>query len=142
MKNKHSSVAAYKELILYLVFGVGTTIVNWGTYSICVKTLNCGILFSNIYSWITATIFAFITNKIWVFNSFSWKIDILIGEIFKFVSSRLATGGLEIIAVPALVELGVNQSLFGVNGFVAKASVSVLVVVLNYIISKWAVFKK
>ena len=131
----------YKEIILYLLFGVGTTIVNWGTYSIALKFLKFGIFTSNVISWIMATIFAFITNKVWVFGSRSCQIDTLISELVKFVSSRLATGAFEIVAVPALVRGGFDSSLFGVDGFPAKIFVSIIVVVLNYIISKWVIFK-
>ena len=129
------------EIILYLLFGAGTTVVNWGTYSIALKILKCGIFTANIISWIMATIFAFITNKVCVFRSRSYQIDTLISELIKFVSSRLATGAFEIVAVPALVSGGFDASLFGVKGFQAKIFVSIIVVILNYIISKWVIFK-
>ena len=131
----------YKEIILYLIFGVGTTIVNWVSYSICVKYLAISILGANIISWILATIFAFITNKIWVFESKSWKIEIFFKELFLFVSTRLGTGAFEILSVPLLVRFGLDQSIYGIDGMLAKVIVSITVVLLNYIFSKLLIFK-
>ena len=112
----------YKEIILYLIFGFGTTIVNWGVYSLSVSIIHTGIFIGNILSWILATVFAFVTNKYWVFESKSWKF--------------------EIVAVPFLVYLGMNQQILGVEGMVAKVVVSVAVVLLNYFLSKILIFKK
>jgi putative flippase GtrA len=100
------------------------------------------VLLSNILSWVCAFLFAFITNKLWVFGSKSWKPAVCLPELGKFFSARALTGVLEIIAVPLLVSLGLNQTVLGVEGMVAKVIVSVVVVVLNYIFSKLFVFKK
>ena len=101
----------YKEIILYLIFGFGTTIVNWGVYSLSVE-------------------------------SKSWKFEVWIQEAIKFVSARLLTGGFEIVSVPFLVYLGMNQQILGVEGMAAKVVVSVAVVLLNYFLSKILIFKK
>lgn len=106
------------------------------------RKIDTQILLSNILSWICAVLFAFITNKLWVFRSKSMKPSVVINEAVKFVSARIATGIFEIVAVPLLVALGLNQSVFGVNGMVAKIVVSIVVVVLNYILSILFVFAK
>lgn len=133
----------YKEMIMYLVFGVGTTAVNWITYTILIEV--CGmtnLTLANIIAWIVAVIFAYITNKLWVFESKSWKPDVVLKEAGMFLGARIFSGIFEIGLFPLLMFLGLNQSLFGVEGMVAKVLISVLVIVLNYIFSKLLVFRK
>ena len=131
----------YKEAIDYLFWGGMTTVVSWGSYSIFVL-LGASVFWGNVLSWVCAVLFAFVTNKLWVFQSKSWAGDVLLPELGKFLSSRVATGVFEMVAVPALVALGLNQTIFGIDGMVSKVLVSVVVVILNYILSKLFVFKK
>ncbi|MDY5497204.1 MAG: GtrA family protein, partial [Anaerobutyricum sp.] len=130
----------YFEIISYLFWGVCTTIVNWGTYSVFVAGFHWGIFLGNACSWACATLFAYVTNKLWVFQSKSWKREVVFKEFGLFVSSRLLTGTLEIIGVPFLVKMGLNYSVMGIEGLFAKVLVSVLVVILNYILSKLVIF--
>lgn len=132
---------AYKEAIDYLFWGGMTTVVSWGTYSLFVL-LGASVFWANAGSWVCAVAFAFVTNKLWVFRSKSWESSVLFPELSKFLSSRVATGIFEMAAVPALVALGLNQTIFGIDGMVSKVLVSVAVVILNYILSKLFVFKK
>ena len=157
----------YKEIISYLFFGVVTTAVNWITYTLMCLALgadssqikatdnvfnsmlhgasgrNLTMLFiANIIAWIAGVIVAFVTNKLWVFESKSWKPSVSIKELGGFVAARFATGLLEWFVFPAIVMAGLNQSVFGIQGFWAKAIVSVAVVVLNYVFSKFLVFRK
>ena len=130
----------YKEAIDYLFWGGMTTVVSWGSYSLFVL-FGTGVFWGNVLSWVCAVLFAFVTNKLWVFNSKSWEGSVLFPELTKFLSSRVATGIFEMIAVPALVAIGLNQTIFGIDGMVSKVLVSVIVVILNYILSKLFVFK-
>ena len=132
---------AYKEAIDYLFWGGMTTVVSWGSYSLFVL-LGASVFWGNVGSWICAVSFAFVTNKLWVFQSKSWAGSVLIPELGKFLSSRVATGVFEMVAVPALVALGLNHTIFGIDGMVSKVLVSVIVVILNYILSKLFVFKE
>ena len=132
---------AYKEAIDYLFWGGMTTVVSWGSYSVFVL-LGTGVFWGNVGSWICAVSFAFVTNKLWVFQSKSWVGSVVFPELTKFLSSRVATGIFEMIAVPALVAIGLNQTILGIDGMVSKVIVSVAVIVLNYILSKLFVFKK
>lgn len=129
-----------QEIIRYLIFGVGTTVVNWLVYTLCVTLLHLDITLSNAIAWVVSVLFAFVTNKLWVFQSDSKNKD-LIKEIALFFSARMATGVLEIFLPSILVSIGLNQSLFGIPGFAAKMTVTVLVIILNYIFSKKVVFK-
>ena len=134
----------YKEAVDYLFWGGMTTVVSWGSYSLFVLLLQNAdsvVFWANVLSWICAVLFAFVTNKLWVFNSKSWCASVLFPELTKFLSSRVATGIFEMIAVPALVAIGLNQTIFGIDGMVSKVVVSVVVVILNYILSKLFVFK-
>lgn len=145
----------YKEIIMYLIFGVLTTVVSWVSYALFTFIIpdfslfgyeKCCTATSNVLSWICAVLFAFITNKLWVFNSKSFNANVLFKELWQFVSSRLATGVVEWVGQPLLVYIGLDQTVtvFGleIEDMVAKAVVSVIVVVLNYVFSKLFVFKK
>ena len=132
----------YRELIIYFIVGVMTTLVNWVCYAAGVELAGWSVGFSNVIAWICAVAFAFVTNKVWVFRSYSWKPGFVLREAALFVSARLLTGVLEMAGVPLLVRLGMDQTLFGVRGMVAKVAVSVIVLVLNYVFSKLIIFKK
>lgn len=99
------------------------------------------VLVSNILSWVCAFLFAFVTNKLWVFKSKSWKAEVCLPEFGKFFSARALTGVMEIVLVPLMVSLGLDQTIFGIEGMVAKVIVSVAVVILNYVFSKLFIFK-
>jgi putative flippase GtrA len=100
------------------------------------------LFIANLIAWFAAVIVAFITNKLWVFESKTWKPRTVIRELWEFVAARIATGALEWFGIPALVMAGMSQSFLGVEGFWAKAIVSVAVIVLNYVFSKFIIFKK
>lgn len=129
------------EIIRYLIMGGATTLVSWGSYALFAKTIGWTILASNILSWICAVLFAYLTNKVWVFRSYSWKIETVLKEAALFFSARLATGVIEMAGVPLLVKLGLSQKIMGIKGMAAKVLVSVIVVILNYVFSKLFVFR-
>ena len=142
MKKIQELFVKYKEIIMYLIFGVGTTVVNWGIYTVIVmlgKEVNLTI--ANIIAWVGAVAFAYITNKLWVFESKSWNPKIVWKELGMFLGARIFSGIFEIGLFPVLVWLGMNQAIFGVEGMLAKVVISVLVIVLNYIFSKLLVFR-
>lgn len=131
-----------KELVLYIIFGLGTTIINWGSYTIFLKIVTQSIMGANLFSWCCATVFAFLTNKLYVFESDEFTVNVLIRELLLFVSTRIGTGIMEMALVPFLVNLGFRQGLWGVEGLYAKISVSLFVVLVNYVVSKKMIFKK
>ncbi len=148
-------IKQHREIVSYLFWGVMSTIVSWGTYSIFAVIFRNNtavihflsietpyvVFVSNVLSWICAALFAFIVNKLWVFQSKSWKANVWLPEFWKFLSARIITGILEIVGVPLLVGLGLDQTILGIEGMVAKVIVSVLVVLLNYVFSKLFIFK-
>ena len=124
-----------KDIILYLFFGVLTTIVNYLIYFPCLNFLKFPAAASNLIAWAVAVIFAFLTNKPFVFQSNDWSVNTVLPELVKFTGTRVASGLLE----TGILFLTVDLLLW--NGNIWKIITSVLVVVLNYIGSKLLVFK-
>lgn len=122
----------YKEIIMYLVFGVLTTVVNIVVYFFSAELLHINYLISNALAWFLSVLFAYITNRKYVFESNSQNI---LKEAVSFFSSRLATGILDMVLMWLFVYFNV------VNDVIAKVIVNVIVVVLNYVLSKLVVFK-
>ncbi len=131
----------YRELIVYFIVGCLTTLVNWVVYAAGVEVFHLRISIANGIAWVVAVAFAYITNKIWVFQSRQWNVSFVLREAGLFVSARILTGILEIAGVPLLVKAGLDQSLFGVRGMWAKVIVNVAVLILNYVFSKLVVFR-
>ena len=123
----------YKEIIMYLVFGVLTTVVNIVVYFLSAELLHINYLISNALAWFLSVLFAYITNRKYVFDS---KNNQIIKEAISFFGSRLATGIMDMVLMWFLVNFNI------VNDVVAKVVVNVIVVILNYILSKLVVFKK
>ena len=138
MKEIKKLYLKYKEIINYLIFGILTTIVSLLTYYILVFTIlnpnnAIELQIANIISWITCVTFAYITNRKYVFNSKDKKIT---KEIIKFYSSRLTTLFLDMM----IMYIFVTKLQF--NDKIIKVIVQILIIILNYILSKILVFKK
>ena len=123
-------IKKYEGVLLYLIFGVLTTLVNFAAYHVCYTKLQFPNLVSN------TVLFAFITNKIWVFKSKSFEFSKLAVELSGFITARLFTGFLD----TAIMFVGVD--LLKRNWIIAKIVSSVVVVILNYIFSKLFIFRK
>lgn len=153
----------YKEIILYIIFGVLTTLVNWAVYAATVPAFSAAfngeevmwtvfgreitydtfaIFLANVVAWIAGVAFAFVTNKLFVFESKSWKPAVALKEFWLFVAARLITGVMEWFFPSLLFSIGLDQSIFGIKGFAAKILVSVVVIILNYVFSKLIIFRK
>jgi len=126
----------HKSFIMYAIFGVCTTLINWGTYYLCYSVIHIPNIPSNIIAWVLAVAFAFITNKIWVFDSKSFTGKTLIYEIWTFIAARLATGILDIVIMYFAVDV------FSMNSTVWKLISNIIVIAINYILSKLIIFKK
>lgn len=126
----------YKSILSYLLFGVLTTAVNFLVYFPMFNWLRMSALLSNIIAWAAAVCFAFFTNKPFVFNSHDWSAKTVMDEALKFIGCRLGSGIFETVTLWLLVDV------LAWNGNLIKVIVSIFVVVLNYIFSKWIVFKR
>ena len=129
-------ILRYYDLLAYLFFGVLTTVVNYLVYVPCYNWLGISAGVSNVIAWLVAVIFAFITNKPFVFKSYDWSVKVLLPEMGKFVGCRVGSGVLETVLIFVTVDH------LGWNGNLMKLLTSIFVVILNYIGSKLLVFRK
>ena len=136
MRRIKESYKKYRDIINYLIFGILTVIVNLFTYYICARFLYIDIVESTIIAWLCAVVFAFITNKIWVFANKEWKKNELIEEILLFFLCRVITGVLDLIIMYVFVEKLLYTDMF------IKFLSNVIVIILNYFASKLIVFKR
>ena len=127
---------SYKDVAIYLIFGVLTTLVSYAIYFPLYNLMLWQAALCNVLSWIGAVAFAFVTNKIFVFHSKDWPARLVFSELFKFIASRLAS----LVAETAIIFVAVEFLLM--NGNVVKIVASVIVVIMNYITSKLIVFRK
>ena len=95
MKHIYEIWIKYREVIVYLVFGVLTTAVNYMIYLPCYNLLHLSSAVSNALAWVVAVAFAFLTNKPFVFRSYDWRAKVVISELTKFVGARLGSGAME-----------------------------------------------
>lgn len=121
-----------KELIAYIIFGVLTTVVNIITYFLFEDIFAVNYLISNIIAWFVSVLFAYITNRKWVFES---KDDNIIKEIVLFYGGRLFSGLVDTGLMYLFIDILATGDVF------AKIVVQVIVIVLNYVFSKFIVFK-
>lgn len=141
------------EVVSYLVFGVLTTVVNFLTYWLVGLVSGEGyeervlftigsfefkyLLLVNAIAWIAAVIFAFITNKLFVFESTSWNGKLVVKELISFVGARIVSF---IVFEELIFSLMLNY--LHINHYVVKIIVSVFVVIFNYVASKLVIFRK
>ncbi len=126
-----------KEVLMYLLFGVLTTAVNYmALFILNLFIPEKWVIISNGIAWIAAVLFAYVTNKIWVFQSRSWESRTVVRELASFAAGRVVTLLLEEIGLFFLV------NIMSWKVFVAKLLLSVIVIILNYVFSKLLVFAK
>lgn len=153
-KNLKSFVNKFlnKEVILYIVFGVLTTVVNLVVFTICNRAfdgtnflnsdflsflfLGKPYLLSNTIAWIVAVVFAFFTNKMFVFQSKSFEMKNLLKELASFLGARVFSLIVEQIGLFILIDKVL------LNELVSKIILGIVVVILNYFFSKLFIFKK
>ncbi len=125
----------HKELLLYVLFGCGTTLVSVGSFILFVEVVRIHPLIANVLSWILAVGFAYVTNRRWVFCSRA-KGNAIWAEVLAFYGGRLLTLGLEeVILLIFGFWLGIRHSL-------VKLAAQFIVLVSNYILSKFLIFRK
>ena len=130
----------YQEQILYLVFGVATTLVNWIVYTLLLSVVPMTV--SQAIAWLIAVLFAFYVNKIYVFKRKKTGTAGVMRELLLFFGARVFSGVIEIGGLPLLVYIGLDQTIFGIEGALAKALLSVIVIIMNYFFSKFIIFKR
>ena len=136
LRNLRNLVRNHRDILVYLVFGVLTTLVNYIVYLPCYNLLCLSSSVSNVLAWTAAVAFAFLTNKPFVFHSHDWSRKTVVPELVKFIGTRLGSGALETGILLIFVDW------LGGNGNIWKLLTSVIVVILNYVGSKLLVFRK
>lgn len=137
MKKIKELYLQYKEVINYLFFGGCSTLVNLVSFGICFSFFKINDLWSQVIAWVIAVIFAYVTNKLFVFEAKANTKKDFIKEMMSFMLGRVFTLVLCDITIYALMTRVLN-----INEYITKIVTQVLVVVLNYAISKLIVFKK
>ena len=125
----------YKEVISYLIFGVLTTVVNFVVYFACTDGLHINYLAATAVSWVAAVLFAYVTNRKWVFESKVRGFMPILREMAVFVGCRVFSG---------VMDMGImfiSVDMIGISDRIAKFITQVAVVVLNYIFSKIIIFR-
>ena len=117
----------YREILLYLVFGVLTTLCNIVSYFALNDLLHIHYLVANALAWVLSVLFAYLTNRTWVFESKSQGFSAIAREMGLFFGCRLLSGVFDLLAQ---------------NDMIAKIASNVVVIVLNYLFSKLIIFKK
>ena len=135
MKEIQQWIKKHLEIFLYLFFGCVTTLVNYVVYYLLYNYANLSGACSNSIAWVAAVSVAFLTNKPFVFRSLDWTFRTVWSELVKFVGSRIGSGLLETGIIVITVDW------LSMEGNLIKLLTSIFVMALNYIASRWLVFK-
>lgn len=146
MKKLKSLFLKYKEPILYVFFGGLTTLVNYIIYFSCTEGFRLGWSAATVLAWSGAVLFAYVTNRKWVFESSAIGVQAVVLEFAKFIAARLLSLGMEWVTLKLLLDiLHMNNYIYAslpVGEFAAKTIAQVIVIIANYIFGKWVVFRK
>lgn len=126
----------HKEVLLYLFFGGLAVFLNLALFVFFTKHFGWGALFANIVDWVICVLFQFITNKTWVFDAETDSAKGFWAQLAGFFSGRLLTLGVEELMLFVFIDR------LHWNSLLVKLIAQIVVIVLNYIISKFFVFKK
>lgn len=134
-------IKQHDEGIRYIIFGILTVIVSWISYAILALA---GVNYSvaNTTSWFCAVIFAFFVNKYFVFRSMDSETLTLGAELIQFFAARVFTGAVAILLFPFLIEIGLGFVFLGIPGLFARGVNSGVEIILNYVFSKFIVFRQ
>ncbi len=143
----------YREPIMYIFFGILTFIVSVASFELFNRILGAdAYMLSKALSWIVAVIFAYIVNKLWVFESKSWELSLVVKEAASFFAARIFSLLIALISMWALVKLlyfaepkiALLRSLTEIISVesIANLCATALEVIVNYIFSKLFVFRK
>lgn len=126
----------HKELILYVFFGGCTTLINIISYFACRELMHLPVVPADVLAWLVSVIFAYVTNKLFVFESKSWRLMLVLKEGAAFLAARVFSLGLDVAM------LYVTVTVLGWWELPMKVLANVVVIVINYIFSKWIIFRK
>lgn len=128
-------IEKYKDIIPYAIFGVLTTLVNIVTYWLFAHPLRLSVMVSTVLAWVCSVLFAYITNRKWVFHSESMGSTAILKEMISFFTCRLLTGVVDWLCMLIFVDL------LYCNDILIKICANIFVIILNYVASKMVIFK-
>ena len=126
----------FRPIIIYGIVGCLATAINIGVYLLSYQLLSIPNVPSNILAWIISVLFAFIMNKLFVFESKDMSKPVFMRELWKFILARLSTGALDLLIMFIAVDVMVW------NATVWKIISNIIVIIGNYILSRFVVFTK
>ena len=124
----------YKDIVPYAIFGILTTIINIVVYLFFAHILKKEVILSTLAAWFLSVLFAYVTNRKWVFHSGVLTFSNIIREAVAFFICRLATGIADILIMFIFV------NIFHFNDLFIKIISNIAVIILNYVASKWIIF--
>ncbi|NEX77488.1 GtrA family protein [Bacillus thermocopriae] len=125
-----------KEIMNYLIFGVLTTIVNIALFWVMVSYFGWNYQIATVFAWVLSVAFAFITNKRFVFNSQSFAWSVIEKELIQFYFFRVISLLFDLFLMYLFIEL------VHVGEIYAKVIANIVVILINYMASKWIIFGK
>ena len=134
MERIRALLREHREILSYVFWGVMTTAVNYVSYTLLTELLHVHYLTSTVIAWIISVLFAYFVNKLFVFQSKGWGRKAL-RELWQMVASRLFSLGLEMAIMWFFVDT------LHCNHLVIKLLANVVVVIVNYVLSKWIIFR-
>jgi putative flippase GtrA len=126
----------YKDIFWYCFFGGLTTVVNIVIFYIFSDLINLHYMIANVIAWIVAVLFAYITNRTWVFKSKIKGFSAVLKECLIFTGFRVLSLGMEMVILFLMIDL------LGIKVMITKLVAQVVVIVANYVFSKWIIFKE
>lgn len=126
----------HKEVLLYLFFGGCTFVISVISYSVMNVTFGMNELIANLISWVLAVLFAFFTNRTWVFVSHTDSARDFLAQMIAFFGGRVVTLVMEEIILLVFI------TILGLSSIGVKIVAQIIVIIANYIISKVWVFKE
>ena len=126
----------HREIVSYIFWGVMTTAVNYAAYFLLRNVFLVPLVAGNAAAWTVSVLFAYFVNKLFVFRSKDWTWRVALRELWQMVASRIFSLGLE----TGILWLFVEKLLL--NEFLVKLAANVLVVIVNYVLSKFIIFNK
>ena len=134
-------IKKHRQIIVYLLIGVLTTIVNFAVYLPLLWWAKLPAFLSNAIAWLIVILFAYVTNKLFVFESKDWSAKVALPEFLKFVGCRVASGIFETAFLALTIDLPQLGDLKWYS-LIMKLIACIGVVILNYVGSKLLVFRK
>lgn len=129
----------YKHIIAYLFWGVVTTVINLAVFQILSSGIHWNYQLANVIAWFVSVLVAYFTNKVWVFGSHYTTVSDFLVEMLRFFFYRALTLVIDIvITFIGISVLGFKDPM---GHFIVKVIDNVIVIIANYVFSKWLIFK-